>query len=684
MNHTGTERHGALIFICAMALLLALGCENSSKTSGDVEQMMDGETTIDSGARRMDDGVDMTVPNEGDAGAFMGIDTGMPTAVDGGMDSDRDPPLDMGVDGATDGGSEAHQNPDLDEDGTLNILVIGTNRSIQESAAAFSPDEVAMELQRILSADESLALNVNVVAENIHRSKELLTGYGQGGDEYSWTYYGHSLMQYYFWPEDRDERLRNLAGQGEADWDQVIIAGDPQIIATMPGYYALGVNQVAAKVREGDGQPLLLMVWPQGANADATAHFREFTYRTSHGAKVDMPVIPAGWAWANLPANKKDTARLHPSPNGAYLTAATIYAHLTGRSAAASGYTYDDEIADAAQSAIVESATWGVDRAPRLFVSPFLGGHVTDRILNFNHTGTSSENGILRGLRWVLGQAQVNLERGGLSPINFNYGRANTEFEANKRYRIAPAEFEFSLGFPMQDHSNHGNTTMLYGLDKRRHDQENGTDLGVARKMIRDAELPHARAVPIRSLLAQMKDVIPAQSAYADGWHMNHDLDKATGAFMYTLLTGHCALGEEPLERESDQWRAWMAHKIGYETAWTLMHLNGRAPGFRLMPEAPGSIALGPMEATSLSVSFAHRPQGPVTVRLSANDEEIVMYEPAVLVFTPENHHVPQQVSMALQPGEPLGDSFTITARTESTDTAFDGVLDGWTYRITR
>ena len=102
------------------------------------------------------------------------------------------------------------------------------------------------------------------------------------------------------------------------------------------------------------------------------------------------------------------------------------------------------------------------------------------------------------------------------------------------------------------------------------------------------------------------------------------------------------------------------------------------------MPEAPDSIALGPMETTSLSVSFAHRPQEAVTVRLSANDEEIVMYEPAVLVFTPENHHVPQQVSMALQPGEPLGDSFTITARTESTDTAFDGVLDGWTYRITR
>ena len=90
---------------------------------------------------------------------------------------------------------------------------------------------------------------------------------------------------------------------------------------------------------------------------------------------------------------------------------------------------------------------------------------------------------------------------------------------------------------------------MLYGLDKRRSDDENGTDLGVARKMSRDNELPHARAIPIRTLHARLRAALPDQSAYSDGWHMNHELDKASGAFMYTLLTGHCAPGDEPEDR---------------------------------------------------------------------------------------------------------------------------------------
>jgi hypothetical protein len=119
---------------------------------------------------------------------------------------------------------------------------------------------------------------------------------------------------------------------------------------------------------------------------------------------------------------------------------------------------------------------------------------------------------------------------------------------------------------------------MLYGLDRRDSGTMNDTDLGVARFMVEQSELPQARAVPIRTLFAQLREAIPEQSAFRDAWHMHSDLDKASGAFMYTILTGQCVLGDEPTDQASGAWRSWMAHKIGYETAWTLMHLEA-APG---------------------------------------------------------------------------------------------------------
>ena len=115
---------------------------------------------------------------------------------------------------------------------------------------------------------------------------------------------------------------------------------------------------------------------------------------------------------------------------------------------------------------------------------------------------------------------------------------------------------------------------MLYGIDKRDSGTQNDTDVGVALFMVEQSELPYARAVPIRTLFAQMREVMPDQSAYRDAWHMHRDLDKASGAFMYTLLTGKCVLGPEPADQESGEWRTWKSAQIGYQTAWTLMHLE--------------------------------------------------------------------------------------------------------------
>lgn len=339
-------------------------------------------------------------------------------------------------------------NLDINGDGSIHILVLGTTSSIKGDKG-FSPDQIADELQSILWADGSISLDVNVVAEDMHMSKSVTVGLGQGGTAYDWIHHSHSLLQYYYWPEGRDTRMENLSGTGGVDWDYVVIGADPFIISAIPGYYALGVNKIAAKVAEGGGIPLLLMMWPENGSSGASiAHFEEFTYRTADGSKVELSAIPAGLAWEALPFGKKDNASIHPTPNGAYLTAASIYTHLCGQNASSSEYIYDDELADIAFSTVIAEKNEVHYSGIRSFNSPFKSCDIGDAVINYNHTGTSSENGIKNGLIWIFNQSSKTLQNGGTSPIDFNYGRANSNFEPDKRYKVDPALFDFSFGFP--------------------------------------------------------------------------------------------------------------------------------------------------------------------------------------------------------------------------------------------
>ncbi len=464
---------------------------------------------------------------------------------------------------------------DINEDGALNILVLGSTRSIHTGTTAFSVESTASELQKILTSDTNITATVYVAAEDMYQNKQISVGLGSGGSTYDYTFSRHSLMQYYYWPEGYEDRMQNLAGNKDKDWDYVVIAADPYIVATVPGYYSLGVNKIASKVEEGNARALLLMMWPKEPIAGVSIeHFEEFTYRTSDGAKTDVATVPAGLVWNALSNDKQDEAAMHPTPNGAYVAAASIYSHIFNESASTSGYEYDNAIADTAFETVKEALDKTHYTGKANFVSPFMACDIQEVELNYNHTGTSSENGILGGLRWVIDKSDRSLVKDGTPPINFNYGRANTNFEANKRYKIDASKFDFSLGFPMQDGSINGDVSMQYGLDKRFSDSENGTDLGTALYMVRNAELPQGRAVPVRTLYVQLREAIPGQSAYRDNWHMHRDLDKAIGGFMYTLLTGDCALGDEPADKASGEWNSWMAHKIGYETAWNLMYME--------------------------------------------------------------------------------------------------------------
>ncbi len=379
----------------------------------------------------------------------------------------------------------------------LDILIIGSSRSIG-SARPFLVNDIATELEAILSADMDIPVQAHVEVEDIYGMKNMGLAVGQGGTVYQTNFYRHSLMQYYHWPEGQAQRISKLRSQGDKTWDYVVITADPSIIAAIPGYYALGVNKIAQEVTKGGAQPLLLLQWPSSADAQLSVnHFTEYTYRVGEGARVELPVVPAGLAWKNLSGAKRDSATFHPTANGAYIAAAAIYSSIMNRSAAKSMYSYDDEIADHVWTTSVSAKTQSHYSGQPSFMSPYKAANITDRVLNYNHTGTSSEQGILGGLKAVTSRARIGLVSGGVSPINFNYGRANTNFEASKQYKVDPSRFDFSLGFPMQDHRSTGDTTMRYGLDKRWFSTENGADLTAAFKMVNNNELPYARAVPI-------------------------------------------------------------------------------------------------------------------------------------------------------------------------------------------
>ncbi len=466
---------------------------------------------------------------------------------------------------------------DINGDGTLNVLVIGTSNSIENNFDEFSPNQITNELQNILSADTSLSININIVAEDIYKIKSVTTGIA-GSITANRNYYCHSLSQYYYWPDGNDARMNNLTGNNGIDWDYVIIGADPFIVSKMPGYYSLGVNKIAAKVTEGGAIPLLLMTWSN--DGTSINHFEEFTYRTSDGAKVQLQTIPAGLAWDALPTSKKDTSNLHPTPNGSYLVAASIYSSLLNKSASSSLYSYDDSIADITESTLINQISQVHYIGNRTFISPFKSCEISDQNLIYNHEGTSTENGILNGLQWVVAEDQKTLQYSNSSPTHFNYGRSS--MGSTHLYNIDSLIFDFSFGYPLQDDKSTGLVTMLYGIDKRRNTGDVETDLGTARQMLNQFELPYARNVPLRTLIAQMLEEIPGVEIYSDNWHLSGDVNKAIATYMYTILTSDCALEGDLMPLDSVGWRTWMAHKIGYETAWNVMHMNAISPCYNL------------------------------------------------------------------------------------------------------
>ncbi len=465
--------------------------------------------------------------------------------------------------------------------GAVNILVIGSTHSYTEGEqrGAANPETldakaIADRLARILANDTTIKGGTNVVFEEVFRKRMLPTAVGGGAKLMNMEYRCHSLAQYYFWPDGRAKRLANLAGRGKTKWSYVVLVGDPYLLANMPGVYAEGVNLMAEAARKGRARPILLMPWPAGGTPDDAAHLAEVVSRVGQGTKI--PVAPAGRAWTTLPAKDK-------SADGAYLAAACIYSEAFGLAAAGASAS-EKTLAAHALLTVKANKTEPQFTGRFEFASPFAMKYVAKRGITYNHTGSSSENGIQGALEGAIKRCGIACKKvaAGKAPgggkIDFNYGRANSIFEPQKQYKVAPARFGRSYGFPMQEHGKTAAITMLYGIDKRYiggRSYDDGTDLGIAYDMIRQGEVASdIRAVPIRLMWAKLRDASPKLKPLRDSWHMSRYLDEATASFMVTLLTGRCPVGHKPTTNSADHWHRWLGRKIGYETAMRMAHLQ--------------------------------------------------------------------------------------------------------------
>ena len=170
-------------------------------------------------------------------------------------------------------------NIDVNNDGTLNILILGSSKSINSTTDPFRISELSNELNNIFIADPSVSFNVKIAIQDIYTSKDIVVGLGGQGTEYTYTHFRHSLTQFYHWPEGKTARLNNLSGQGDTDWDYVIITADPYIVQNIPGYFALGVNKLASKIEAGKAKTLCSC--RSGMGSPAIRQKRQFKFRIS-------------------------------------------------------------------------------------------------------------------------------------------------------------------------------------------------------------------------------------------------------------------------------------------------------------------------------------------------------------------------------------------------------------------
>lgn len=532
------------------------------------------------------------------------------------------------------------------------VLVLGGSQAYKPSAEqAFPPAEVAAQLREILSADPAVSKPVTVQVED----------YGAK----------QTLMSWFYWPDSQNSTLELLRG----DWDYVVMLDDPYVASSHPQFLLEGVQAVSAVVRSAGGTPLLVMQWSSGSTS--LSAFAEAAFRVGDGAGIG--VVPAGYAWGNVPPALRDSG-VRPTPRGAYVTAASIFSHMVGRSASASSYlpagvppADRDSLATAAWNAVQSAPTQTHYSGAYHGSVRFLSAPIRKRDIAIWGHGFSTETGMILALRdHVLPAAGLN----GVTRVSSN----------------APTTMQDILF--RRDSISYTNTRHCAYF---RYQIDNGAKSMI--EWLNSFSIPAAEAVtaqqstakpifhlPIYIALARIRAAHAEIAVQTDGHHWSSVFNNATAAILYTLASGRCPVGDEPADKGSDAWQHWFARKTGYEVAWQYGTMRTRVPGFEVLP---GTISASTTNVTTtgdetLTVRFLYPPESPVTVSVGVDKSAALMVYPNTLTFTPENHSEKQTIRLRALPGNSSSEKVVVNVTTLSDDEVFSGLRDEWDFNASR
>lgn len=387
----------------------------------------------------------------------------------------------------------------------VNVLLVGSTRDMSEridnsSVSPFSPSAttVAARLKDIL--DGAGVGTANVVA---------VDRYTSAASPIQGTKYSYNLASWFHFPYPKDveqTRWSDLRGEEGTDWDYVVLIGDGYTIENMPGVYSHGVAQVAKEVTAGGGDTILLMSWPMGSSS-SVEHYKDVIYRT--GRSGGHMVAPAGQTWNEQGKPTGNTA--------AYLAAASIYSRIYRESASNSSYSYNDSLANAANTNVDNNVGQSQYSGALTHENPFLMGSDNKRMIYHSDQGTSTEEAYKRYVQRAMERCNVdyshfesgNFDSQGLSvPADFNHGRHGTP---TKQYIVDPSKWNMAVGF-------------AYGPGTWGYDAADGNDHQIGYMVGLDFHQANilgglgstARYVPVKTLWAQIHREYPDELAVVD------------------------------------------------------------------------------------------------------------------------------------------------------------------------
>lgn len=536
------------------------------------------------------------------------------------------------------------------------ILLLGGSQSLHSSEVAFPPDQVGAHLQAILAGDSQVSQPATVQVQNTYCAPPPNQGLS-----------GRSLMTWYYWPDTWDT-TQALLKQG---WDSIVVMDDPYVASMTQEYHFEGVRAVTEVARTAGTEPMVVMLWSSGATS--LAKFAEGAYRVGDG--LGLKVAPAGYAWNNLGSLQDSGTR--PTARGAYVTAATIYSRLYGRSAAASTYR-PAEMTEQDCVAIADIAlqTVQAEQANSHYSGPYAGATrylgITQRCLKGAIYESSSPGMVSAKLGECSSRQNGNyltfplIDNGHKLDFALTYLPYSTYLKPALWKSTILMDYKYDVASP---------TNMRYNLDTviRNH----------AGTMSPQDIANGAAFFPNHLIWAKLRAMYPSMPYVgADLGHYSTEFFEGMGSMLYTMITGRCGMGAEPAPGSSTStYNYWLARKVGYETAVQMCTFRQRVHGFEVITTDKNS-RLAPAIVEPVKVRFYYQPASNVTVSISAEPADVVDISSTELTFTPANFSAQQTVNITLKAGYTATTPLKLNFVTSSADEIFNGLTDQWDYLV--